>query len=410
MIARLLHTALSVIAFTAMIHSATAQIADPGDQPAPMRIQIDLRQILIEAREAVRAGNLPRAAELYRVILRFAPDSRVARIELSAILAILGDRQRAASLLRGIETDGLAPEVIDLIGRIAGPDPLTFFLAPEFFLDSNVAGQTTAESVTFGGTTFALDEDARGSHGYGYGLTFGANYRLTDADPRTTLTGGLTIRDFERGRDDQQSAFASISMQFDIGEVALVPSLSAAYRYDDWLPREAEIGAGLSATTALGPARNTLGGRYRHIDGQREGGSRLDRHVYEIYDAVAFGIGSVVFRLDERLIVENWDHRQDLDNWELETGVDTTFLETPWVEPTVGGSFTYREFENPAAVFGVLRRDREYEAHVELLFRDWEVLGTHPFIRYEHTTSDSNHPLFDFDKDEVFVGLRAITW
>lgn len=408
---RLLRAIATLLAAMAIAGgTATAQDATPTPPPAQTRIQIDLNQILVEAREAVRAGDLERAVGLYRVILHFVPDNRVARIELSAILAAVGDRQRAAELLRDVDTDGLTPEVIDLIGRIAGPDRLTFFLVPEMFLDSNVIGQTSAETVPIGGGIITLNENARGNRGYGYGLTAGANYRLTDAEPRTTLTGGVTIRDFERARDDRQTAFASLSMQFELGEVLLTPSLNTAYRYADWVPREAEIGGGLAVTAAFGPVRNTLGGRYRHIDGQRQGGSSLDRHVYEAYDTIAFGVGGVAIRLDERFTTENWDHRQDLDNWEIETGFDATFVETPWIVPTLGGSFTYREFENPAAFFGMLRQDREYEGHVELLFRELEWFGAHPFIRYEHTVSSSNHPLFDFDRDEFFVGLRAVTW
>ena len=413
MILRILQTAALAIALTIALGPALAQEAAPPEasEPSdPVRIEIDLSLILAEAREAARAGNLDRAVELYRVILRFAPSSRTARIELSAILTMQGDRQRAAALLRDIETDGLAPDVIDLIDRLAGPDRLTFFLAPEIFLDSNIAGQTSERSVPFAGGTLVLNDDARGNHGYGYGVTVGANYRLTDADPRTTLTGGVSIRDFEGGPDDQQTGFASVSMHFDVAEVAITPSLSTAYRYDDWRPREAEFGGGLAGTVTLGPIRNTLGGRYRHLDDARDDSSILDREIYEVYDAIAFGVDQFGFRLEQSYTEEDWRRREDLDNWATESRVDVTFVGLPWVVPTIGGSFIYRDFENPADFFGILREDRVYEGRIELLLREITLFGTHPFIRYEHTESDSNHPLFDFDKDEIFIGLRAVTW
>lgn len=411
----MIHRSLSFIASLVLIApiatGALAQQPPPPDEDAPARIQIDLAQVLAQARQAMREQDYEKAIGLYQVVLRFLPESRVARVELSFALAILGEQERAARLLRDLDTEGLDPEVIDVISRIVGPDRLTFFFVPELFLDTNVGGQTKAETITINGTTLTLSEDAKGQEGYGYGLTFGASYRLRDLDPRTTLTGGLTIRDFEAGSDDEQSAFSSLSMRFDLGDrFALTPALSAVYRYDEWQPREAEIGAGLAAAMALGPVRNTLGGRYRHINGQRERGSRLDRNVYQIYDIVSFGFDSIAFRFDERYTYENWDHLQDQDRAEIESGLDLTFVDVPWTVPTVGGSFTYRDFSNDATFFGFERLDRVWEGHVEFLFRDWDLFGSNPFIRYEYTNQDSNIPLVDFDKHEISVGIRAIVF
>lgn len=54
--------------------------------------------------------------------------------------------------------------------------------------------------------------------------------------------------------------------------------------------------------------------------------------------------------------------------------------------------------------------DREYEGHLELLFRDIDLFGSHPFIRYEYTDVSSNIGLFDYDRHEFSVGVRAINW
>ena len=98
------------------------------------------------------------------------------------------------------------------------------------------------------------------------------------------------------------------------------------------------------------------------------------------------------------------------DNWQLESGLDMTFAKVPWIVPTVGGSFTYRDFKNPAAFFNVERRDREYEGHIELLFSEWKLFNSRPFIRYEYTKSTSNIALFEFDRHEVSFGVRVITF
>ncbi len=305
----------------------------------------------------------------------------------------------------------------DLIGtnRIVGPDRLNFFFVPELFVETNVTGQTKDEVIFIdlgmGPEPFRLSDEARGQRGYGYGLTFGASYRLLDQDPRTTLTGGVTMRDFEASKDDEQIVFSSLSMRFDLGHrFALTPSISALYRYDDWQPREAEAGAGFAAAMALGPVRNTLGGRYRYINGQRDGGSSLDRDQYEIYDTFSFGFGGFAFRFDERYTYEDWDHTDSQDQWEVESGIDMTLVEVPWAVPTIGGSFTYRDFKNPAPFFNIERLDREWEGHIEFVFRDCEVFGSPVFFRYQYTDQSSNIELFDFDRHEVSVGIRAIVF
>ena len=391
-----------------------AQDEAPGE--GRKHIRIDLVDVLAQARQAVRAGDFLRAVGLYQFILRFAPDLKVAQVELSFVLARLGERERAARLLRDIDTEGLAPEVLDLIGRIVGPDRLTFFLVPQFFADSNLTGQTKDEIIFIKGRPFRLSEEARGQPGFGYGLTGGASYRLIDRDPRTTLTTGVTIRDFEQRRFDQQILFGALSARFGFGRFGLIPSVSGVYRYRDWVPREAEFGAGLAVPMDLRPVRNTLGVRYRKIDGEHDNAGRLDRKVYEVYDIVSFGFAGVGFRLDARHIREDWLKTNSQDNYRLVGGLDMTFVnvpEVPWlprIVPTVGGSFTYRDFKNPAAFFNVERLDRVYEGHIELLFRDWKVFGARPFIRYGYTMSTSNVVLFDFDRHEVSFGVRVITF
>ena len=410
MFRRVLHLLATTLFSVAVATGAAAQDEAPGEGRKEYQIQIDLADVLAKARQAVRDRDFQRAVGLYGFILRFAPDLKIAKVELSLALAALGERERAARQLRNIDTEGLAPEVIDLIGRILGPDRLSYFLVPEFFLDSNLTGQTKDKIILIEGLPFTLSDEARGQAGYGYGLTTGASYRLIDRDPHTTLTGGVTIRDFEGGRHDEQNFFGALSFRFDFGRFGLIPTLSGVYRYKDWQPLEAEFGAGLAVPMDLRPVRNTLGVRYRKIKDETDLDGRLDRKEYEAYDIVSFGFAGVGFQLDARYIRENWLETDTQDNYRLVGGLDMTFAKVPWIVPTVGGSFTYRDFKNLAAFFNVERLDREYEGHIELLFRDWDLFGSHPFIRYEYTNQSSNIALFDFDRHEVSVGVRVITF
>lgn len=373
------------------------------------RIEIDLGQVLDQARAEFRRGNLEEAIALYQLIVRFAPESRTARIELSFALAAYGDRERASRLLRDLDTRGLDPDVIAAIGQLVGPDRFSLFMIPEIFLDTNVNGQTKSETIDtiFGPLTL---NNGRGREGFGYGLTVGGVYRLSDAAPSATLTTGARIRDFERTQDDEASLFSSVSFGIDLGRLDLLPSVSGAYRFRDGDRYEAELGLGLAVALDFQPVRNTLGGRMQHVEGQGNFDGVLDRDTYEIYDFVSVGWSSLALRVEGRYFREDWTVTQSQDNSGFVSGVDTILVNMPWMTPTIGGSFTYRDFKNPAPLFGVERLDREYEGHLELLFREIDLFGSNLFIRYEYTDVSSNIGLFDYDRHEFSVGVRAISW
>ena len=371
------------------------------------RVQIDLAQVLERARTAFREGNLEEAIGLYRVIVRFDPDNRIARIEMSFVLAALGDRERAARLLQDLDTDGLDPDVIAAIGQIVGPERLSFFVIPEIFVDTNINGQTKEATVDTVFGPVVLENNARGRDGFGYGVTTGAVLRFTGLVP-STLTAGVRLLDFEQTQDDETRFFSSLSFGIDLGDIDLLPSVSGAYRFRAGDRYEAEISTGIAAAMDLRPVRNTLGARAARVFGQGDFEDSRDREVYELYDTVSVGFSDMAVQLEGRIFREDWKRTDIQDNDGFIIGLDTVFTDVPWVQPTLGGSFTYRDFENVFPIFGVARLDREYEGHIELLFREIDVFGSNPFIRYEYTDISSNIELFDFDRHEISVGVRVM--
>ncbi len=385
-------------------------LALPDDARAQdRRIEIDLAEVLDQARVAFREGRLEEAIALYQVVVRFDPDNRAARVELSFALAAFGDRERATRLLRDLDTEGLDPDVIAAIGQIVGPDRLSFFLVPEVFLDTNINGQTKDATVQTVFGPLVLENDGKGREGFGYGITTGAVYRLPSEVP-TTLTAGIRVLDFQQTRDDEARLFASVSAELGLGSVDLLPTVSGAYRFRDGDPYEADIGLGLAAAMDLRPVRNTVGGRVRRVFGQGDFDGDRDREAYELYDIVSIGFADAALRMEARYFREDWARLDSQDNGGFVLGLDTILTDIDIVRPTIGGSFTYRDFDNPSAFFGKARLDREYEGHLELLLRDVEIFGSNPFIRYAYTDVSSNIGLFDHDRHEVSIGVRALTW
>lgn len=385
-------------------------VASPTEVVAQdRRVQIDLIQVLEAARAAFRRGDIEEAIGLYQVIVRFDPDNRIARIELSIALAAFGDRERAARLLQDLDTDGLDPDVIAAIGQIVGPDRLSFFVIPEVFLDTNINGQTKDQIVDTVFGPLVLEDNARGRDGFGYGLTTGGVYRIPGAVP-STLTAGVRVLDFEQARDDETRIFTSLSAGIELGRIDMLPTAAGAYRFRDGERYEAEISAGLALPMDLRPVRNTLGVRAARTFGQGDFEDTRDRDLYEFYDTVSVGFSDMAVQLEGRYFREDWQQADTQDNDGFIVGLDTIFTQVPWVQPTVGGSFTYRDFENASPLFGRERLDREYEGHLELVFRDIDILGSNPFVRYEFTSVVSNIELFDIDRHEFTAGVRVISW
>ena len=398
--------------FVVACATALLILAVIGPRPAmaqDRRIEIDLAEVLALARTAFQEGNLDEAVGLYRVFLSFDPDNRVALVELSFVLSALGERERAARLLQDLDTEGLDPDVIAAIGQIVGPERLSFFLIPEIFLDTNINGQTKSATIeTVFGTT-VLQNDARGRDGFGYGVATGAVYRLPVPVP-STLTAGVRVLDFEQSRDDETRLFTSLGFGIDLGDVDLLPSASATYRFRDGDRYEAETSAGMAIAMDLRPVRNTLGARTAWIFGEGDFDGIRDRETYEIYDTISAGFSDFALQLEGRYFREDWRRIKTQDNDGYIVGIDAILVDVPVVQPTIGGSFTRRDFGSVFPIFGVARRDREYEGHIELLFREIDIFGSNPFIRYEYTDISSNIELFEFDRHEISVGVRVISW
>jgi len=383
-----------------------------GEERAPRHIQIDLNSVLEQARKAAREGRLEEAARLYQLVLRFVPEARAVRIELSFVLAAMGQRNAASRLLRDVNREGLDPEVIATIDRIVGPGALTFFVIPEVILDSNINGQTKKDFIVIGNTVLALSEDAQGREAYGLGLTAGTAWRFHDEAPRSTLTLGARVRDLQGSQDDESTVFSSLSFGFDTGQRStLIPSLSGVYRWKAHDAYEMEGSFGLSEAFDLGPVRTTVAGRYRRVYGVGDQKDRLDRKRYEASTSFGYGVPALGVRFDGRVFREDWRVTETEDNEGFRTGLDLIFAKVPVILPTLGGAFTLTDYENPANFFNVRRLDREYEGRLDLTLRDFDPFGTGPLtLRYTYTHSTSNIPLFDYDKHQFTIVVRPFTF
>lgn len=384
----------------------------PGEGRKDIEIRLNLFDVLAQARQAVRDRELKKAIGLYRFILRFAPDLKAARVELSFALAALGERDRAARLLSDIDREGLDPGVIATIDRILGPARLKFFLVPSLIYNPNINGQTKKDVILIDGLPFTLSEDAKGREAYGYGLTFGAAWRLLDDAPRTTLTAAVKLRDLTARRDDTLDLFGSLSFAFRAGQRSVVtPSLSAAYRTKADAAYEVEHAGGMSVGFPLGPVRTTLGGAYRVIEGIGDWKEKRDRRRSEVNTGLGYGFSGLGMRFDGRMFREDWLQAETQDNEGFKTGLDFTFVDTPWLTPTIGGSFTRTDYENEAAFFGVKRRDRDYEGHIDLHLRGLDLFGNGGIVlRYGYRHETSTIPLFEYNEHEFSVGFKAITF
>jgi hypothetical protein len=145
------------------------------------------------------------AAALYRAILAEQPDAQRVRIELSALLAHMGDMSGARRELRHARAGELPPEIARAVDQFAAALRSTqpFGASAELALapSNNINRATTAATLDTVIAPFQLSEDARAQSGVGVRLS-GQAYARKTLSQQTRLTFRLASQgNFYRDAD-----------------------------------------------------------------------------------------------------------------------------------------------------------------------------------------------------------------
>ena len=64
-----------------------------------------------------------------------------------------------------------------------------------------------------------------------------------------------------------------------------------------------------------------------------------------------------------------------------------------------------RPFDAVHPAFGLKRNDKLYEVDLQVVKRDFKVLGFAPYIDYTYTRNDSNISIYQFSRHRVGFGF-----
>ena len=121
-----------------------------------------------------QAGQLTRAASLFRRLLDERPKAARARLEFANLLVRMGDQDSALRELRAAQASGLPPDVARVVDRyfeaLRAARPVGASLEIAIAPDSNVSRSTSSDTLGTVFGDFEIDKDSKAKSGTGLSI------------------------------------------------------------------------------------------------------------------------------------------------------------------------------------------------------------------------------------------------
>jgi len=349
------------------------------------------------------------AALLFRAILDEQPNATRVRLELARVLAAMGDEGRARQQLRQAQAAGLPPDVAEVVNRFASAlrsnrrfgGNFEFAMAP----DSNINRATDAKTLDTAIAPLTLSEDARQQSGLGVHLA-GQVYARLPLTPRVMLvprvSGDGTF--YKSGQFNDMSGSALLGFEWQAGGDRLMPSAGVTWR---------TYGGHPYARTFTGDLRWT-----HQISGRAQGdvGISYARTHYltnSLQDGNLFSLSAGVERaLSARTgvgVTVSGQRQTARDPQYSTTSGGVTVL--GWRDMgklTLFANGTARYLESDAPALGGLVGRREewfLRAGSGAIFRQVEVAGFSPVLRFAYERNISTVGIYDYRRVTVDIGI-----
>ena len=210
----------------------SAYAAMAADPDVDIRSEARFRHGRLLASEGDYAG----AAALYRRILDERPEAGRVRLELGAVLALMGDPRAARRELRQAEAGGLPPEVGLAVRQFRNAlraykpygGSISVALAP----DSNINRATDSKTLDTVIAPLTLSEDAQSQSGVGLRVGGQGFVQMPLAD-RLTLQARVSGQGeiYRASRFNDISASAAVSLEWTAGANRFRPALAQTMRF-----------------------------------------------------------------------------------------------------------------------------------------------------------------------------------
>lgn len=353
-----------------------------------------------------RQGLDREAAEVFRFILARDPNFTPARIELSRVLAKIGEPDAALHQLQIIELGSNDPEIrrqARAYGEtVKGMRPFGFSGYVSFLPSTNVNKGSGHRTFTVGGMEFEINDDSREQSGWGIGT--GANaYRTFQIDEATRLTASsaVDIQKYSGGTDyDEFAVSANLALARRFGRVELQAGPTVDYRLLAWEPYAWRYGLAASALFDVAPhTRLYSGGTFLRQDFQSA--SYRDGWIFLGYTGVRHALSpSLAFSVTANFVAE----RTKLDHLDHNDVKLVAQLDREWKGGFItsfAGGIGYHDYIGDFPGTSIARRDNVWSAGMTFSNRNWSFGGFAPQFKYEYTRQQSNISFYDYQSHDV---------
>lgn len=204
-----------------------------------------------------RQSKLAEAAVLYRAILDEKPDAQAVRIELAAVLSLIGDIPAARRQLRQAQAGGLPPEVARIADQFAASlrsqKPFGASIEVSMAPTTNINRATNASMLETIIADMELSEEARATSGIGLriGGQFSGRIPLMQS---LNLTGRFATQSslYRDSSFNDLSGAGHVGLEIQLGDWRLRPELGRTYRWYGKVPYATTDAASLYVQRPLG--------------------------------------------------------------------------------------------------------------------------------------------------------------
>ena len=184
-----------------------------------------------------QAGQLTRAASLFRRLLDERPKAARARLEFANLLVRMGDQDSALRELRAAQASGLPPDVARVVDRyfeaLRAARPIGASLEIAIAPDSNVSRSTSSDTLGTVFGDFEIDEDSKAKSGTGLSIR-GQAFRRFGIDAGDTnllvrLTGTADL--YRRSRFDDIALDLALGPELQLGRNRVTAEAGVTQRW-----------------------------------------------------------------------------------------------------------------------------------------------------------------------------------
>lgn len=345
----------------------------------------------------------------YQTMLSRDPGLARVRLELARVYFLTGDDNAAKYHFQFVLASDVPPmvkkNILSFLSEIRARKRwnwnFSFGVAP----DTNINAAPDDETTTIFGLPFELSDEATKSSGIGISGRLSGEYLWPVRDGlkiRAMADGSRT--EYKGKTFDDTFLFAGLGPQWNWRRTSLGIFGTASRRWFGPGGFNHAIGGRIEVDHRLGErwfVAGALSGssvRYDRDEGR-------DGTVFSLSGAATYTLNAKSYARVLFGVARENTVAKPLSNTTLRLGLGYSRLLPRGVSVSVQPDISLRWFDEEQAAFGKTRRDTLIRASVNIIKRDWTILGFAPVLGYTFISNRSNIDFFSFTRSRAEIGF-----